>query len=150
MNLFWAPGLVAHFDAATDPGEAIRMVGRLLVAAGAVTPEHVEAMVVREAEHPTGLPAAVPFALAHTDAPGALRAAAALGVFDQPVPFHRMDDPGQVLPVRLVAVLSLPERDRQAETLGGLIRTLADGSLAARLLELSPVRARRLLATRAA
>jgi galactitol PTS system EIIA component len=150
VNLFWAPGLIARFDGAADAGEAIRMVGHLLVAAGAATPEHVDAAVAREVEHPTGLPAAIPFALAHTDAPGALRAAAALGVFDRPVAFRRMDDPRQVLPVRLVAVLSLPERNRQAETIGGLIRTLADGSLAAQLLELSPVLARRLLATRAA
>ena len=150
MNLFWAPGLVAHFGSAADPADAIRQVGRLLVTAGAATPEHVEAAVERELKQPTGLPAAVPFALVHTDAAGALKPAAALGVFARPVPFRRMDDPWQVLPVRLVVMLCLPERSRQAETLGGLIRTLADGPLAARLLELSPARARRLLATRAA
>ena len=150
MNLFWAPGLVARFDGAADAAEAIRLVGGRLVTAGAVTRRHVEAAIERELKQPTGLPATIPFALVHTDAPGALKAAAALGVFAEPVPFHRMDAPSEVLPVRLVAMLSLPERSRQAETIGALIRTLADGGLAGSLLEVPPARAQRLLAARAA
>lgn len=150
MSLFWAPGLVARFNSAEDPADAIRQVGGLLVAADAATPKHVEAAAGRELKQPTGLPAIVPFALVHTDAAGALKAAAALGVFAHPVPFRRMDHPGQVLPVQLVVMLTVPQRSLQAETLGKLIRTLADGAVATKLLRLEAGAAQCLLAAKAA
>ena len=134
MTLFWSDGLVARFPGARDAADAVRRVGALLVAAGAATPAYVEAAVERETEQPTGLPAPVPFALAHTDAEGALRLAAAVGVFDRAVSFRRMDDPDQELPVRVVAVLAVPTRHLQAEVLSGLLRRLADPELARALL----------------
>ncbi len=133
--LLWGPAAVARFPRAKGPEAAIRMVGALLVRQEAVTPAHVEAAVMREGEHPTGLPAEVPFALVHTDEPGALKLAAALGVFEEPVPFHRMDDPAETLPVRLVVMLSVPDRHGQAEVLSSLVSTLANRALAEQLLD---------------
>lgn len=140
-SLFWSPGLVARFASATETADAIRMVGRLLVKAGAVTPEHVEAAVQRELEHPTGLPAKIPFALVHTDSPGALLPAASVGIFERPVPFRRMDDPNEVLQVRLVVMLSVPERHMQAELLSRLITALARPPFAERLVAMSAAEA---------
>jgi PTS system galactitol-specific IIA component len=137
-SLFRSPDLVSRFGSASGPEEAIRLVGALLVSAGAATPEHVEAAVQREFEHPTGLPARVPFALVHTDAPGALLLAASLGIFEKPVPFRRMDDPNEVLQVRLVLMLTVPERHMQAELLSRLITALARPNVAERLLALPP------------
>lgn len=134
MTLFWSDQLVRRFPGATDAADAVRKVGGLLVAEAAATPAYVEAAVRREAEQPTGLPAPVPFALAHSDAAGALRLAAAVGVFEHPVSFRRMDDPGQELPVHLVAVLAVPTRHVQAEVIAGLLRRLADPELARSLL----------------
>lgn len=144
-GLFWSPKLVRRFPSATDANEAIRLVGTLLVEVAAVTPEHVEATVAREVGHATGLPAAIPFALVHTDEPGALLAAAALGIFGEAVPFRQMDDPDQVLLVRLVVMLSVPERHTQAEVLARLIGILADEERAGRLLEASESEACRIL-----
>ena len=133
-GLFWSPALVRRFASAAGAEEAIRMVGGLMVEAGAVTREHVEGAVRRELEHPTALPARVPFALVHTDAPGALKLAAGLGVFERPVVFRRMDDPAQALPVQIVVMLAVPERHMQAELLSRLITALADPDLAQRLI----------------
>jgi PTS system galactitol-specific IIA component len=134
-SLFWSPALVRRFPGARDAAEAIGLVGGLLVDARAVTAEHVAATIAREEAHPTGLPAPIPFALVHTDEPGAMVAAAALGIFDQPVKFRQMDDPQIDLPIRLVVMLSVPERHSQAQVLAGLIATFADEERAARLLE---------------
>lgn len=121
---------VAVFDAAGAP-EAIRSVGGLLVEQGAATPAHVEAMVDREREQPTGLPAATPFALAHSDAPGALRLAVAVGLFASPVRFRRMDAPDVPIDVRMVAALTVPDRAHQATQLSTVIRALTEPGLVA-------------------
>ncbi len=143
----WRPGAIERFAAAGNPAEAIRMVGALLVAEGAATLDHVEAAVRREADHPTGLPAEVPFALVHTDEPGALEFAAAMGIFDRPVEFQRMDDARQMLPLRLVIFLSVPRRELQAEILSELIGSLAKREIAEALLEAQPAEALRLMTT---
>jgi len=149
-ELFWSPGLVARFESAADAAAAVRMVGHLLVAAGAATEAHVEAAVTREERNPTGLPAREPFALVHTDAVGALRLAAGLGLFDEPVAFRRMDDPSTVVEVRAVVFLCVPERERQAELLSALIQALADGSTLREAEALPATAAYRLLAERTA
>lgn len=144
-RLFHSARLIACYEGAEDANEAIRLVGALLVRAGAVTQEHVEAAVRRELEYPTGLPSEIPFALVHTDAPGALEMAAALGVFTRPVAFHEMDDRTKTLPVKLVVFLSMPQRHQQAEVLGQLVRLLADATIARRLLTADPAEAKQLL-----
>ena len=149
-SLFWSPALLRRFPSAAGPDEAIRLVGALLVEAGAVTPDHVEAAVRREQEHPTGLPAGVPFALVHTDAPGALRLAASVGIFEEPVPFRRMDDPDQVLALRIVVMLSVPERHMQAELLSRMITALARPNVAEKLISLPETAAYSWLAAEAA
>ena len=150
QGLFWSPDLVRRFPSAAGPEDAIRLVGGLLIRAGAVTPAHVRAALARELEHPTGLPAAVPFALVHTDAPGALRLAAALGVFAKPVGFRRMDDPTQVLAVHLVVMLAAPDRHMQADLLSQLIGKLTDPDVVRRLLVCAEPEVLRLLSDQAA
>lgn len=149
-ELFWSPDLVGRFESAPDAAAAVRMVGDLLVAAGAATAAHVEAAVAREEQNPTGLPAREPFALVHTDAAGALRLAAAAGLFDRPVGFRRMDDPAIVVDVRAVVFLCVPDRERQAELLSALIQGLADGSTLREAESLPAAAAYRLLAERTA
>lgn len=144
-TLLWAPECIAHFPRVLSAKAAIRMVGSLLIRHQAVTVMHVEAIVRREAEHPTALPAEIPFALVHTDQPGALKLAVGLGIFSGPVPFQRMDNPSETLPVRLVAMLSVPDRGGQAEVLSQLISRLADKAVVERLLTAEPADAARLL-----
>lgn len=144
-GLAWEPRLIACYSQVFSAKAAIRMVGSLLIRERAVTVSHVEGAVRREAEHPTGLPAEIPFALVHTDEPGALKLAVALGIFAGPVPFQRMDNPSETLQVRLVAMLSVPDRGGQAEILSQLISRLADKDIAGQLLSANPDQASRLL-----
>ncbi len=130
----WTPDLVARFSGADSAADAIRLVGGLLVRAGAITPAHVEAAIARESDYPTALPAEIPFALVHTDEPGALEPGAALGIFREPVAFHRMDQPQEVLMVQLVAMLSVPDRSGQADVLKETVDALADRNTAEALL----------------
>jgi PTS system galactitol-specific IIA component len=133
-TLFWTPELVQRFPSASGPAEAIRLVGDLLVKAGAATEAYVRAAIERERGHPTGLPARIPFALVHTDAPGARRLAASLGIFESAVFFGRMDRPEEKLPVQLVVMLAVPERHMQAELLGRLISALTEPGKAEELV----------------
>jgi galactitol PTS system EIIA component len=143
--LTWTPDLIARYPQVLSAKAAIRMVGAPLIIRRAVTVSHVEAAVRREAEHPTALPAEVPFALVHTDEQGALQLAAALGIFAGPVPFRRMDNPSETLKVRLVVFLSVPDRSGQAELLSQLISQLADKDIAEKLLTASSAEAAQIL-----
>jgi galactitol PTS system EIIA component len=147
-TIHWRPEYVGRFATASTAADAIRLVGAMLIAHGAVTSDHVQAAVRREAEFPTGIPAEVPFALVHTDAPGALRLAAALGCFDTPVEFRRMDAPDEILPVQLVVMLAVPHREAQADVLSALVSAFADSGFTRQLLATDAVHAARLLAQR--
>ena len=56
-----------------------------------------------------------------------------------------MDEPDEVLPLRLVVMLSVPNRELQAEVVGALVRAFADAQFAARLLEVSSEEATQVL-----
>lgn len=130
----WSPDLLVRTGPCATASDAIREVGSALVSLGVAPTGYLDAILAREAELPTGVPADPPFALAHTEASGADRLAVAIGVLPVPVGFGRMDDPEETLDTRLVVVLAVPERTEHGMTLADLLKALAAPPLAADLV----------------
>jgi mannitol/fructose-specific phosphotransferase system IIA component (Ntr-type) len=145
VSLLWSPQLVARIPTAEDAFDAIQQAARPLAELGAVTGEFLPAVVAGEQQHPTGVESTVPFALVGTRALGALRLAAAVGVFKTPVLFSSARHRDRLLEVRIVAVTSLPKPGDHGATLRGLGDSLRDGELAEVLLTIPATEAHALL-----
>jgi len=108
--------------------EAISVLGRRLEERGLVKPTFVAAAVERERTMPTGLPLGddINVAVPHTDPEHVLRPGLALATLAQPVLFGSMDDPEQMIPVRVVFVMALSERKAQIEMLQSIAEVIQD------------------------
>jgi PTS system galactitol-specific IIA component len=120
-----------------DAESLIRELGALLVVAGVARPTLPEAAVERERTYPTGLllsPDGPNAALPHADREHVITSAAAIAVLPDPVMFHRMDDPAEPVPVRLVILLALAEPEGQLAALREAGALLQDPARVERLL----------------
>lgn len=80
-----------------------------------------QAILDREAEYPTGLPAAIKIAIPHCDHTLVKDSAIAMGVLKNPVDFQAMDDPSVTLDVQIVIMLALNEPHGHIEMLQKII-----------------------------
>ncbi|MFC5386584.1 PTS sugar transporter subunit IIA [Aquamicrobium segne] len=121
---------------ATSSEEVIRLLAARLEKLGYVRPSYAEAVLAREAHMPTGLPmgrdsnVAVP----HTDPEHVLKPGIALAILENPVVFANMEDPQEAVPVGLVFMLALNDKDKQIEMLQQIMLTIQDEDLSNRLL----------------
>jgi PTS system ascorbate-specific IIA component len=130
--------------AATDWRDAIRQVGEVLVADGAVDPAYPAEMIAAVEELGPYIVIAPGIALAHArPSPAVHRAAIAIVVLATPVAFgHARHDP-----VRIVIGLAAPDDTSHLEGLATLATFLADETrLAALLAAPDPAAIRRLIA----
>jgi PTS system galactitol-specific IIA component len=107
-----------------DRDEVITLLGRRLEARGLVKDTFVGAAIAREREMPTGLPLAegMNVAVPHTDPEHVIKTGLALATLAHPAYFGSMDDPENMLPVRVVIVMALSERKAQIE----MLQSIAD------------------------
>jgi PTS system galactitol-specific IIA component len=113
---------------------AIRRLVRPLVEAGRVEDAYADDVWEREQKFPTGLPTQpVAVALPHADPDHVRSAAMSVALLSEPVEFQQMgSDPPLPLPVRVVFLLALKEREQQAPFLRALMLILqAEGVLSA-------------------
>ncbi len=112
--------------AAASSDEVITLLGERLVALGKVKPDYPQALIARESTMPTGLPlGAINVAVPHSDPSYVLSPAIALATLHEPVSFASMDDPDEMLSVRIVVALALNDKNAQIEMLqavAGLIQ----------------------------
>ena len=80
-----------------------------------------QAILDREAEYPTGLPAAIKIAIPHCDHTLVKDSAIAMGVLKNSVDFQAMDDPSVTLDVQIVIMLALNEPHGHIEMLQKII-----------------------------
>lgn len=122
-------------DAASSE-EVIRLLAGRLEKLGYVRPSFADAVLAREARMPTGLPmgrdsnVAVP----HTDPEHVVKPGIALATLARPVNFANMEDPDEAVPVGLVFMLALNDKDRQIEMLQQIMLTIQNEDLSNRLL----------------
>ncbi|EJM98848.1 PTS sugar transporter subunit IIA [Phyllobacterium sp. YR531] len=113
------PGAILLGVEAKSDQEVIRLLAERLHSLGYVKPSFAEAVLAREAQLPTGLPlggdnnVAVP----HTDPEHVLKPGLAFAALTAPVSFSNMEDPDEKLPVRLVFLMALNDKDKQVEML---------------------------------
>ncbi len=108
---------------AKTPEQVISQLAEILERKGYVAPTYAPSVIAREATMPTGLPLSEDFAVAmpHTDAVHVLKPGIAIATLAHPVPFGNMEDPDEVLPVRIVFVLALNDKHAQI----GMLQTIA-------------------------
>lgn len=80
-----------------------------------------EAILKREAEYPTALPAEIKIAIPHCDHTLVNKPAIALGILKNKVDFQAMDDPDVTLGVQIVMMLALNEPHGHIEMLQKII-----------------------------
>ena len=108
--------------------QVIRLLAGRLEALGYVKPSYADAVVKREATMPTGLPLgqAVNVAIPHTDAVHVIRPGVALGVLSAPVDFANMEGPDEAVPVGVVFLLAINDKDKQIDMLQEIMEAIQD------------------------
>lgn len=117
--------------------QAVRQLNELLVHSGHVDPAYADDVWEREDTFPTGLPTQ-PHAVAipHADPDHVHRSAVGLGTLDRPVAFGQMGTDGSTqLEVRVIVLLAIKEREKQAELIQQVIQLIQDQELIADLIQ---------------
>ncbi len=92
-----------------DKNEVLNFLAEKLYDEKFVKEGYQEAVVKREAEYPTALPAEIKVAIPHCDHNLVNEPAIAMGVLKNTVDFQAMDDPSMTLGVKIVIMLALNE-----------------------------------------
>jgi galactitol PTS system EIIA component len=113
------PGAIVLGVKADTYQEVISLLAERLHSLGYVKPSFADAVLAREAQLPTGLPlgGANNVAVPHTDPEHVIRPGLAFATLTQAVAFANMEDPDEKLPVRLVFLMALNDKDKQVEML---------------------------------
>ncbi len=122
------PQAIALGIDAQSSEQAIRLLAAKLEALGYVKPSYADAVVKREAAMPTGLPLgqAVNVAIPHTDPQHVIRPGIALGVLSAPVDFANMEEPDEMVPVGVVFLLAIDDKDKQIDMLQEIMAAIQD------------------------
>ncbi|MDQ2705396.1 MAG: PTS sugar transporter subunit IIA [Pseudomonadota bacterium] len=122
------PQAVALGLDAQNSEQAIRLLAGKLEALGYVKPSYADAVVRREAAMPTGLPLgqALNVAIPHTDPEHVIRPGVALGVLSAAVDFANMEEPDEMVPVGVVFLLAIDDRDKQIDMLQEIMAAIQD------------------------
>lgn len=113
------PEAIALGVTASTGEEVIRLLAGRLEKLGYVRSTYADAVVAREAKMPTGLPVGrdANVAVPHTDPQHVIKPGVALATLARPVAFANMEDPDEEVPVGLVFMLAINDKDRQIDML---------------------------------
>lgn len=106
---------------AANSTEVLTALADAAFAAGWVKESFREAVIAREDEYPTAIPAQTPVALPHTDTEHVLKAGLAVATLTEPVIFGEMGSPENEVPVQVVVMMLVTDPSKQVQMLGKLI-----------------------------
>ncbi len=110
--------------------EAMRALAGLMLAEGLVRESFVEAVLEREKNYPTGIPAKVfDIALPHTMAEHVIEPCMAVGVLKEPVEFRQMGTPDIVLHPQLIFMLAISDPKEQLGQIRKIMKILQNDEL---------------------
>lgn len=114
--------------AATDSKDVINVLASRLEKLGYVRPSYAAAVLAREAAMPTGLPLGLEanVAVPHTDPHHVIKPGIAFASLARPVDFANMENPDEAVPVGLVFMLALNDKDAQIDMLQRILETIQD------------------------
>lgn len=127
-------GLIAISCAVTSQEEALRYGADKLYALGLVSDDYADEVVKREAVYPTGIKSYVNFAICHTDTCHSKNDGLCMMVLEDPIPFHSMEEPSEIVDVKVIFILASTSPDGHMHLLQDIIRIMSDGESAARLI----------------
>ena len=129
------PDCVALQVKEANAEDVIRLLAEKLEAKDHVRSSFADAVIRREAAHPTGLSLGLAenIALPHADAVHVKSSAIAVATLAEPVDFRDMNGGGAV-PVGLVVLAAIAEKDDQAAVSGQVTAVAKDRTLFERLL----------------
>ena len=105
--------------------EALRIMAGLFVESGVAKPSYPDAIVAREAQYPTALPAtAFDIAVPHTFAEHVNEPAMGICVLREPVEFHQMGSPEITLQPRLLFMLAITDPKDQIKLLRKIMKLI--------------------------
>lgn len=113
-----------------DSEEAIRTLAQAFVKQGVVKESFVDAVIEREKNYPTGLPAtAFDIAIPHTVSKHVIEPAMAVGVLKHPVEFHQMGSPEITLHPQLLFMLAISDPKEQLTLLRRIMKLIQNDTL---------------------
>jgi len=125
---FLVPEAVMLHMSAQNSEEVIRLLAARLVSTSHVKPSFTEAVLLREKNMPTGLPLELDanVAIPHTDPEHVIKAGLALATLEKPVLFANMEDPEEMVPVGIVFLLAIHDKDKQIDVLQKIMALIQD------------------------
>jgi len=122
--------VLLNMEAASDM-DAIDQLASHLYGKGIVKESYIPAVKQREVDFCTGLAfKTMGVALPHTDSIHVNQQAVAIGVLKEPVPFHAMGMPEEIVDVSMLFMLAIQKPDAEIAFLGKMIEILQeDGCL---------------------
>lgn len=110
--------------------EVERNFAAVFVEAGVGKPNYPDAIVEREKEYPTGLPAAAfDIAIPHTYAEYVNEEAMGIAILEQPVEFKQMGSPEITLYPQILFMLAIINPKNQIKTLQNIVKIVQSGDL---------------------
>jgi len=105
--------------------ELLRFLSDMLYKKGYVKKEYGEKVIEREKIYPTGLPTAgYRVAMPHADSEYVDTSAISIATLEKHVYFNSMGKPDETLPVSVVFLLAIKEKEKQVEAISQLIENI--------------------------
>lgn len=119
----------------SDKNEVLNFLAEKLYDEKFVKEGYQEAIIKREVEYPTALPAEIKVAIPHCDHNLVNEPAIAMGVLKNTVDFQAMDDPSMTLGVKIVIMLALNEPHGHITMLQKIIGLIQNTELLNKMIE---------------
>ncbi len=123
---------------AQDASDALNQMSGALTAAGYVKESYAAAIIKREEEYSTGLPAeGMGIAIPHASTEHVNEAIIAVGVLEKPVAFRMMGNHDEIIQVEILFMLALKEAHSQLQMLQSLMGLIQDDKFLAKIKNVS-------------
>jgi len=127
MSVFFGEDLIFKDLKFSCNKDLLGFLADALYKQGFVKEEFKEAIIKREGEYPTALPAeGVKIAIPHADHKLVKKAAIAIGILQNPIDFNSMEEPENIIPVNIVIMLALDEPHGHIEMLQKVVKLIKD------------------------
>ena len=122
MSIFFGENLI-YRDLEFDSSKGVlEFLADSLYKEGFIKEGFKEAIIKREEEYPTAIPAEGPkIAIPHADHKLVKKAAIAIGILKNSIDFHSMEEPENIIPVKIVIMLALDEPHGHIEMLQKIV-----------------------------
>lgn len=106
--------------------EVLSYLANKLYEKGLVVENYTDAVLAREIEYPTGLPAKINVAIPHTDSKYVNETSVVVGILNKLVQFKSMENPDNILDIQLVIMLAIKDPNDQIDFLQSVISLIQD------------------------